>query len=37
MAEVDNALQRARALDSHGNEAECMDSVRNAKELLAGC
>jgi hypothetical protein len=34
MAEVDNALQRARTLDSQGKESECMDSVRNAKELL---
>ena len=34
MAEVDNALQHARALDSQGKESECMDSVRNAKELL---
>ena len=24
----------ARALDSQGKEAECMDTVRNAKELL---
>ena len=35
MAEVNDALQRARALDSQGKESECMDSVRNAKELLA--
>ena len=34
MGEVENALQRARALDSQGKEAECMDTVRNAKELL---
>jgi hypothetical protein len=34
MAEADNALQHARALDRQGKEAECMDSVRHAKELL---
>ena len=34
MAEVDNALQRARDLDGQGKESECMASVRNAKELL---
>jgi hypothetical protein len=34
MAEVDNALQHARAFDSQGKESECMDSVRKAKELL---
>ena len=34
MAEVNDALQRARALDSQGKESECMDSVRKAKELL---
>jgi len=34
MAEVNDALQRARAFDSQGKESECMDSVRNAKELL---
>jgi hypothetical protein len=34
VAEVNNALQRARALDSQGKESECMESVRIAKELL---
>jgi len=34
MAEVNDALQRARDLDSQGKESECMASVRNAKELL---
>jgi hypothetical protein len=34
MAELDKALQRARALDSQGKEPECMDSARRAKELL---
>ena len=34
MAQVDDALQRARAFDSQGKESECMASVRNAKELL---
>jgi hypothetical protein len=34
VAEINNALQRARALDSQGKESECMESVRIAKELL---
>ena len=34
MAQVDNALQRARAFDSQGKESECMDSARKAEELL---
>ena len=34
MAQVDNALQRARAFDSQGKESECMDTVLRAKELL---
>ena len=34
MAQVDNALQRARDFDSQGKESECMDSARKAKELL---
>jgi hypothetical protein len=34
MAQVDNALQRARAFDSQGKESECMDSARKAKEIL---
>jgi hypothetical protein len=34
MADADNALQHARAFDREGKEAECMDSVRHAKELL---
>jgi hypothetical protein len=34
MADADKMLQHARALDREGKEAECMTSVRNAKELL---
>jgi len=34
VAEINKALQRARALDSQGKESECMESVRTAKELL---
>jgi hypothetical protein len=34
MAQVDSALQRARAFDGQGKEPECMESVREAKELL---
>jgi hypothetical protein len=33
MDQADKALERARALDRQGKEAECMDSVRQAKEL----
>jgi hypothetical protein len=28
------ALQRARALDAQGKEAECMETVRQAKEII---
>ena len=31
--ELTEALHRARALDAQGKEAECMDTVRHAKEL----
>ena len=34
MDQADKALEQARALDRQGKEAECMDSVRQAKELL---
>jgi hypothetical protein len=33
MDQADRALEHARALDRQGKEAECMDSVRQAKEL----
>ena len=33
MDQADRALEHARALDRQGKEAECMDSVREAKEL----
>ena len=33
MDQVDKALEQARALDRQGKEAECMDTVRRAKEL----
>jgi hypothetical protein len=33
MDQADRALEQARALDRQGKEAECMDSVRQAKEL----
>ena len=33
MDQADKALERARALDRQGKEAECMDSVRQAKAL----
>jgi hypothetical protein len=28
-----DTLERARALDAQGKEAECMNEVRNAKQL----
>jgi hypothetical protein len=31
---ADVALQRARALDAQGKEAECMETVREAKEVI---
>jgi len=31
--EASQALERARALDANGKEAECMNEVRNAKRL----
>jgi hypothetical protein len=31
--EASDALERARALDAQGKEAECMNEVRNAKRL----
>jgi hypothetical protein len=31
--EASHALERARALDTQGKEAECMNEVRNAKQL----
>jgi hypothetical protein len=31
--EASHALERARALDAQGKEAECMNEVRNAKRL----
>jgi hypothetical protein len=31
---ADKALQRARALDAQGKEADCMETVRQAKELI---
>jgi hypothetical protein len=33
MSEASAALDRARALDKQGKEAECMDSLRQAKQL----
>jgi hypothetical protein len=33
MSEASSALDRARALDQQGKEAECMDVVREAKRL----
>ena len=32
-ADASRALERARALDAQGKEAECMIEVRNAKQL----
>jgi hypothetical protein len=32
-SEASIALNRARALDQQGNEAECMEAVRQAKQL----
>ena len=32
-ADASRALERARALDAQGKEAECMNEVRNAKQL----
>jgi len=34
--EASHALERARALDAQGKEAECMNEVRNAKQLAGG-
>jgi hypothetical protein len=34
LGDADNELQHARALDREGKEAECMNRVRHAKELL---
>jgi hypothetical protein len=31
--EASNALDRARALDAQGNEAECMNEVKKAKQV----
>ena len=31
--EASDALERARALDAQGKEAECMNEIRNAKQL----
>jgi hypothetical protein len=33
MDQADKALEQARAFDRQGKEAECMDTVRRAKEL----
>ena len=33
MDEVNKALDRARALEAQGKEAECMETVRQAKQL----
>jgi hypothetical protein len=35
MADASTALERARTLDQQGKEAECMASVREAKQLAA--
>jgi len=32
-ADAGQALERARGLDAQGKEAECMDEVKNAKQL----
>jgi hypothetical protein len=34
MDQIHAALQRARSLDGQGKEADCMETVRNAKELI---
>jgi len=31
--EASNALERARAFDAQGKEAECMEEVRKAKQV----
>jgi hypothetical protein len=33
-AQASSALDRARALDQQGKESECMEAVREAKQLL---
>jgi hypothetical protein len=34
MDEAGKARERARALDTHGKEAECMQTVQQAKEFI---